>query len=269
MDKRPLVIDDFSPIQPVVSPSGNEVIYKEYQPDLRLRGFVHCYWLLKSRQPIPEGYSYRVVADGCMDVYFNLDNPQENSVTGFCKTFIDFPLGSTFKYVGIRFLPGMFPQLFKVKASELTDRSEALALIVPSLAEAIKHGFKPSFSIPDLLIQLDQLCLKVLHDAWIDLDPRVYRAIKKIVEHKGMSRIEKDLETGMSARQLRRMFDYYIGTSPKTFSRVIRFQKLLSESGSKKPHAVADLGYYDQAHLIKEFKSFYGATPAQANIRSV
>lgn len=269
MDKRDLIIDDFSPIQPTVSPSGNEVIYKEYRPDLKLRGFVHCYWLLQSRHSVPEGFSYRVVADGCMDVYFNLNNPQQNSVTGFCKTFIDFPLGNTFKYVGIRFLPGMFPQLFKVKASELTDRSEALELIVPSLSEAIKHGFEPSLSIPDLLIHLDQLFLEFLHNTWIDLDPRLYRAIGKIVEQKGMSRIEKDLDTGLSSRQLRRLFDYYIGTSPKTFSRVIRFQKLLNERVSKELHNVTDLGYYDQAHLIKEFKNFYGATPAQVIQKSV
>lgn len=256
-------MNDFSPIQPVVSPSEGQVIYREYQPDVKLRGLVHCYWLLQSRNPIPQGFSYRVVSDGCMDVYFNLNNPQQNSVTGFCKTFIDFPLGSSFKYVGIRFLPGRFPALFKVSARELTDRSEALEVVVPSLSRGIVEGIQPRLVVRDVLMQLDHLLLKVLHERWTHLDPRVNRAIARIVAHKGMPRIERDLDIGLSPRQLRRMFDHYIGTSPKTFSRVIRFQKLLEERLSNTPQEVSDLGYYDQAHLIKEFKKFYGATPAQ------
>ena len=74
----------FQPIQPTVSCVGEEVVYHEFKPDLRLQPFIHCYWLLESTRPFPQGFRYRVVADGCMDIYFNLDNPQQNAVTGFC-----------------------------------------------------------------------------------------------------------------------------------------------------------------------------------------
>ncbi len=259
-----LTVKDYHPIQPTVSSNGGEVVYTEFKPHLRLQPYIHCYWLLESTQALSRGFRYRVVADGCMDIYFNLDDPQQNAVTGFCKTFTDFALENTFRYVGVRFLPGMFPQLFPVKASELLDRSEALHLVVPSLSSAIERHFKPSLSTRHILLELDRLFLQCLSQAVIDLDPRVYRALGKIVQCNGLLRIERDLDTGLSPRQMRRMFDHYIGASPKSFSKVVRFQKLLQETSSQNPGEVTDLGYYDQPHLIKDFKNFYGSTPLKA-----
>jgi len=80
--------------------------------------------------------------------------------------------------------------------------------------------------------------------------------------------IEKELDTGLSPRQLRRIFNFYIGTSAKSFSNVVRFQYILSANPSKqslkenKPYY--DVGFFDQAHFIKHFKTFYGVTPSEA-----
>ena len=80
----------------------------------------------------------------------------------------------------------------------------------------------------------------------------------------GVLNIEKDLNTGISPRQLRRLFKYYIGDSAKTFAKVVRFQNILRAKPSKQSLQQNKLfyeGYYDQAHFIKEFKNFYGVTP--------
>ncbi|MFD2539818.1 hypothetical protein [Sphingobacterium chuzhouense] len=45
--------------------------------------------------------------------------------------------------------------------------------------------------------------------------------------------IEKDLNTGISQRQLRRIFEFYVGDTAKTFSKVIRFQNILRAKPSK------------------------------------
>ncbi|MEM6844922.1 MAG: helix-turn-helix domain-containing protein [Bacteroidota bacterium] len=80
--------------------------------------------------------------------------------------------------------------------------------------------------------------------------------------------MQTDLETGLSPRQLRRYFEFYVGDTAKTFSQVVRFQRIFNGSSSiqdLKQHKIYfDLGYYDQAHFIKEFKNFYGATPSKA-----
>lgn len=99
-------------------------------------------------------------------------------------------------------------------------------------------------------------------------DFRLYRAIAAIVQHKGALQIEKDLHTGLSPRQLRRLFEFYVGDSAKKFSQIVRFQNLLLASPSaamlKQEKVFFDLGYYDQAHFIKEFKRFYGTSPRRA-----
>ena len=60
---------------------------------------------------------------------------------GFCKKYIEFPLGNTFNYVGIRFLPTMFPQIFKLDASKLSNRFVKLATMESQLSNYIAENF--------------------------------------------------------------------------------------------------------------------------------
>lgn len=70
---------------------------------------------------------------------------------------------------------------------------------------------------------------------------------------------------GVSERHLRRVFRETLGVSPKTFARLARFQRALGAaraSGQVSWASIAaDSGYYDQAHLIAEFRMLSGATP--------
>lgn len=73
------------------------------------------------------------------------------------------------------------------------------------------------------------------------------------------------VELGVSERHLRRRFREAIGMSPKTFARLVRFHRALrAASAGGRPCwgsiAVA-AGYYDQAHLIDEFRAIAGVTP--------
>jgi AraC-like DNA-binding protein len=75
-------------------------------------------------------------------------------------------------------------------------------------------------------------------------------------------------ETGWSGRYLSRRFGIEIGLSPKVAARVARFdrarQRLQATGGTL---ALAELalecGYYDQAHLSREFSAFAGVPPAR------
>lgn len=69
-------------------------------------------------------------------------------------------------------------------------------------------------------------------------------------------------EQGLSSRQWRRRFEAEIGLPPKTFSRVMRFQRAaaLRKSGRDWGDVCLACGYYDQSHLIKEFREFAGTT---------
>src|SRR5690606_6326371 len=97
-------------------------------------------------------------------------------------------------------------------------------------------------------------------------DSRFFNAYSLILRHNGMLNVETDLDTGVSPRQLRRMFEHYTGANMKTFSKVVRFQNFLRMAkapGNTVNGLLYDAGYYDQAHFIKEFKELYGTTPGK------
>lgn len=258
----------YTPIQPTVKQSAENVQYTEFLPDPSLQHVIYCYWELKTTQTLSQPFIYRVVADGCIDIFFELHQPQENFVMGFCKRFTAFPLENSFHYVGVRFLPAMFPQLYKVDASELSNRFEHLNNIVPETSLFIAENFNSRLTLNQIKSTFDSYFIKRMANTTFDNDARLYRAINIILQKAGVVDVEQDLDTGVSQRQLRRIFEYYVGDTAKTFAKVIRFQNILrakpSSQSLRMNKLFFDVGYYDQAHFIKEFKNFYGVTPAKA-----
>lgn len=59
----------YKPIQPTVPQNGNEIFYSEIQPSVELEDFVYCFWQLKTFKKLDEDFTYRVVSDGCIDIF--------------------------------------------------------------------------------------------------------------------------------------------------------------------------------------------------------
>jgi AraC-like DNA-binding protein len=72
-------------------------------------------------------------------------------------------------------------------------------------------------------------------------------------------------DLGVSERHLRRVFRQAVGVSPKAFARLARFHRALraagEDGGATWASIAAASGYYDQAHLIAEFRAIAGVTP--------
>lgn len=268
MNNSPFLRNLYYPVQPTVRQTAADVIYTEFLPATHLQTFIYCYWQLKTTKELTEQFNYRVVADGCIDIYFDLSHTSENYVMGFCKKFTEFPLGNSFNYVGVRFLPTMFPQLFRINAKELSNRYEHLSLVVPALSGFINNQFNTNQQWSEIQCLLDKWFTRFLPSCSFDNDNRLYGALEIILKNSGVVNIEDDLNTGISSRQLRRLFEYYIGDTPKTFSKVVRFQNILrakpSQQSLRNNKLFFDAGYYDQSHFIKEFKNFYGVSPSKA-----
>ncbi|SOD19947.1 AraC family transcriptional regulator [Pedobacter xixiisoli] len=256
----------YIPVQPTVKSYG-KVSYQEFLPDLQLQPFIYCYWQLKTNERLAEPFNYRVVADGCIDIFFELNEPSENFVMGFCKKYTEFQLNEEFNYVGIRFLPTMFPQLFKVDASSISNKAEQLHTTLPQVASFIQSNFHTTVDIKSVIKLLDVFLLEQLSEADFQNDSRLYNAISIIMKNYGIIDLET-IDTGVSHRQLRRLFYFYIGDSMKTFSKVVRFQNILrakpSTQSLRANKLFFDAGFFDQAHFIKDFKHFYGVTPSRA-----
>jgi AraC-like DNA-binding protein len=78
-----------------------------------------------------------------------------------------------------------------------------------------------------------------------------------------VSAVAADL--GVSERHLRRVFRETVGVSPKVFAKLARFRRALRAAGvegqARWANVAAVAGYYDQAHLIAEFRAIAGVTP--------
>lgn len=97
-------------------------------------------------------------------------------------------------------------------------------------------------------------------------DKLVAAALALIHQHKGNIRIgtlAEQLHTSQSP--LEKRFRQTVGTSAKKFAAIVRLKHVLKNFTADK--SLTELGYeagfYDQAHFIKEFKSFTGESPSQ------
>jgi AraC-like DNA-binding protein len=80
-------------------------------------------------------------------------------------------------------------------------------------------------------------------------------------------------ELGMGERRLQQVFRAQVGLTPRTWSRLARMQRCLrllrSDATPAWSAVAAEAGFYDQAHLINEFRAFSGLTPEQFRRRTV
>jgi len=258
----------FNPVQPAVAPASRAAIYTESRPDPRLSKYIYCYWQLKSAEKFAAPFSYRVIPDGCIDIFFNMRDIGEPRIMGFSTRYTEFDLGGSFYYAGVRFLPGSFPLLFNVNAAELTDRDEHLSDVVPFLARDLVQHLESYSKFNSVNTILDNYFIKRIETIPLNPDKRIYNAINILLSSHGNINLKSDIDTGISPRQLRRLFEFYVGDTPKVFSKVVRFQYFFQLLFSEKDYAYNTLfheaGYYDQPHFNKDFKIFFGLTPGEA-----
>jgi AraC-like DNA-binding protein len=111
---------------------------------------------------------------------------------------------------------------------------------------------------------IERFMLSAMASIGYEQDHLVSAAVRHIHENNGDTRINdlvKLLHTSHSP--LERRFRKLIGTSPKKYASIVRLQHIVQslKPGSSLPAAVYNNGYYDQAHFIKQFKTFTGLTP--------
>lgn len=258
----------YHPIQPTVGPLTSGISYSEEKPHPALLKYVACYWRLHTTQRLSEAFAYRVVPDGCIDIVCDAQDFNEFRLMGFTTFPSMFELGNNFTYVGIRFMPAAFPFLFNVNASTITNAHEDLFDVVPSLAKELAAQLDRPAQTSRMKDLFDGILLKKLKSFNGSEDKRLYNAVNIVLRSNGNIHLNSDIDTGISPRQLRRLFQFYIGDTPKAFSKVVRFQHFLKLQSSLTPlpgnKIFLDAGYYDQPHFNKEFKAFFGLTPKQA-----
>ncbi|APR82714.1 transcriptional regulator, Fis family protein [Minicystis rosea] len=99
-----------------------------------------------------------------------------------------------------------------------------------------------------------------------DARPEHARLVLDAAERLGTANVNTVAgDLGVSDRNLRRVFREAVGMGPKAFAKLARFHRALRAASENNHASWADIavatGYYDQAHLIAEFREIAGATP--------
>jgi len=119
---------------------------------------------------------------------------------------------------------------------------------------------------PDNLACID-IIQRFLCTTWKQAKPDllVQEAVRNIRLAGGNLRI-KDLlqELHISQDAFEKRFRKITGASPKQFASIVRLRNLINRAdGSTLTELAYEAGYFDQAHFIKDFKSFTGRTPRE------
>jgi AraC-like DNA-binding protein len=239
------------------------VRYTEHRPAEPLRHALECFWTF--RAPAGDTRPHRVLPDGCMDVIFDLSSASAEAVGTMTRTLVVPPSAEPQDFLGVRFRPGWAPRLLGPAASELRDGQVALPDVWGRSGRELGERLAQRASLPErvgLLARELRARLARAPEA-----PPVARALDHVLAAGGLVRVDALAdEVGLGARQLERAFATLVGVSPRTFARIVRFRAAVEElrrapAEPRWAELAAGLGFYDQAHLIREFRAFTGLTP--------
>lgn len=114
---------------------------------------------------------------------------------------------------------------------------------------------------PQAALQLLQVELAARAALPLDPDPGIRAAAAAL--HRGAAIGDVSDRLGVTTGTLRRRFAAQVGLSPKRFSRIRRLQRLISTAaGGDWARAAVEVGYFDQAHMVNDFRALTGLTPS-------
>ena len=217
----------------------------------------------------------QILPDGSVEIIFRLagsatqiagvrQTPFSSAcVVGQLRAPLSIRLGGMLDWVGVRCRPTGAAAILGIPMHELSDRVTSLDEIginlhTDRLAECSDMRAK--------LSMVNSWVHQRLADA-IERCPIRYATETILATGGRMSVRQVACETGMSERQLERRFQSLVGVSPKSLARITRFARAFNlAQTSAKPdwcRFAARAGYFDQAHLCRDFSLLGGGSPEQ------
>jgi AraC-like DNA-binding protein len=251
--------------------------YREIQPVRSLAPFIECFWTLEGEPDRFESAPERILPDGCVEIILSFAarfteigerseeklQPRHFLVGQMTRPVIIRPTGSV-RLIGIRFHPGGTFPFVRIPMHEITDQIIELGAIAAELKREFVAAAEADESLRMKVAAIERVLAKQLRSC--GHDSRLVDLTSRIVETAGRVSIDTLAgEAGISARQLRRRFLMEVGVGPKLLCRLLRFQqvfKAVDLNVAEWADVALECGYYDQAHLINDFRQFAHQTPS-------
>ena len=254
------VVASVQPLMVFASPRYHKMEFMKY-------GISHFYRFKVSDKMLG---NVQIVPDGCVDIVFKIKG---NNVEAKCygsplelkdRNYVDF-LENGSEVFGVRFLPNNIIMPGGYKISEFTNNKIDLDKLLKNGSEFIEEICESDDFNTQVSIFLKYYLEEFNKSFTMTTKNHITSyMINEIVKKRGAIRIEKlSDDIGYSSRHINKIFNDNVGMSPKMFCKIMRFQGVLSEFTRKqKLTDIADImGFFDQSHLVKEFKQFIGITP--------
>jgi AraC-like DNA-binding protein len=186
-------------------------------------------------------------------------------VSGAYSRYIDPQVHDS--VLGVHFRPGAAASLLGVPAGELADRHVDLESMWGPAAREIRERLCEAATPEARFSLLEAALLERLrrspesHPAV----PAALAALERADEEVSVRQIARDL--GLCHRRFIQVVTASVGLTPKLYQRVCRFQRareLMRHTATPDWAYVAlECGYYDQSHLIRDFRQFAGLSPGE------
>ncbi len=262
------------------------MLYSEHPPHPTLTRLIRCIWVFEATPDDGPAEIQRIVPDGCPEMVLHYgDHCQEIESGGALKRQSRFvfagqlsqPLllqpGSRAGMIGIRLQPNgarAFLGLSMHKATDVRlDLTDVWAHDGAALIEAVGNAENTAVRL--------QLVAQFLQRKFAQMrkqsDNTVAHGVALLQSSGGYISIDNLADhCGLSSRQLERRFLGEVGIPPRLLASIFRFRRvfdLLEQHDTGRwVSAAIGAGYFDQAHMIRDFKRFAGQQP-QAFYRSL
>ncbi|TGD59713.1 helix-turn-helix transcriptional regulator [Flavobacterium humi] len=195
------------------------------------------------------------------------DNQQNNlssaGITGISDTFKVFSNSANIGTILVFFTEIGLAHFASCPANELFNQSLSLdAIFNKQFINDTEEKLSAAITDRQRLHIVEQFLLSQLKN--IHQDKLIMEGVKLIYQTKGAIRIkELNEKLGTSQSPFEKRFRKIVGTTPKKFSSIVRFNTVLQELDS--PKTLTDICYennfFDQAHFSKDFKQYTGEAP--------
>jgi AraC-like DNA-binding protein len=250
--------------------------YHEHRPAPPLRDLIECLWLVEDPHRRKVRTPDRIVPDACPELIVHLADPFRRRIgrrwqrqpRAFLAGTLSRPwfvrAGARVRTLGIRFRPGAVTTLIPVEMSRATDREIVLAdLIGPSHARDLVRRLRMSSGSTDWIPAVERWLLSLPRRRRPATEAVTRPVVRTILRTRGQARIDVlTNRLGVHPRRVERAFARDLGIAPKFFARIVRLNAALAAlprtDRSRGVDWALEAGYFDQAHLARDFRTVAG-----------
>jgi AraC-like DNA-binding protein len=174
-------------------------------------------------------------------------------------------LSGSIHVFNILFQPTGLNRLVGIDMRSLVDQDPAASDVLGKSAVTLGDAVRAVPGFRERVAAVERWAAMMLYKR--EPDEAVGRASRLLLAARGGARIDGlASRSGLSTSQFQRRFVSQVGMTPKLFARTIRFDRALlahrRAPGRSWTDIVHELGYFDQAHFIRECRAFAGLPPS-------